>query len=332
MKVLFIGLNYHTYTQSIVAEMRTLGASVRFVHLQPRNLFCQVLRTSSPSVFAQFRELHHRRAIAASAAVGYDQVVFLQAHPMSLENLARLRDLQPRALFTLYNWDSLQVHDYRPQAPFFDRVLTFDRQDAERYGFGYLPLFCQRSMQGLRRDCSQPRSIFMVGNIGKLERYRVVEEFRRYCARTGIVFRQHLKISPVVGWRLLRAGIWPRKTSLRSIPATRFEQMIESAGAVFDCANHSQAGMTMRLMESLCAGKKIVTNNQAVTREPFFSPDRIHLFAGTEFEGVDAFLQTPLADPTAQFPEYHVQHFTRRLLGLEALQAECAETAAALTA
>ena len=317
MKILFIGLDYHSYTSSMIAEMQALGAAVTYVDIQPRNLFFKVLRTVGRAGYENYLGAHHARAIRACAGVAYDKVVFLQAHQMSLANLSRLRDVQKAAQFTLYNWDALSNHDYRAQARFFDRVLTFDRRDAIEHGYGYLPLFCQRAMQGLRRDRAEPGTLFMVGNIVTPQRYRAVRAFCAYCADRGLRFRQHLKISPVVWAKLVRAGIRPTGVSARSIGPDAFREMIETTLGVFDFANHAQSGQTMRMMENLCTGKKIITNNNWVRREPFYSPDRIHVFDGMDFSGVEAFLRVPLADPAAEFRQYHIQNFTRRLLGLD---------------
>lgn len=319
MRILFFGLDYHTYTRSIIAEMKGLGASVTYVDIQPRNLFFKIVRTAARPLYEKYLVLHHAAAIRASKAVAYDKVVFLQAHQVSLENLYRLREVQKAAEFTLYNWDALTTHDYRPQAPFFDRVLTFDRCDAEEHGYGYLPLFCQRSMQGLRRDRAQSGTLFMVGNIVKPQRYAAIEAFRAYCTEQGLVFRQYLKITPVVWSQLMRAGIRPKGVRLRPIGHNDFREMIETTLGVFDIANNAQSGQTMRMMENLCAGKKIVTNNTWVKREPFYSPDRIHIFDGLNFTGVSDFLCDPLIDSVADFSEYHIQSFTRRLLGLDTL-------------
>lgn len=319
MKILFVGLNYHAYTRGIIAEMEALGATVTYVDIQPRSLFFKVLRTVGRSAYEKYLNDHHQAAIRASQGTAYEKVIFLQAHQMRVENLARLREAQGRAQFTLYNWDALTNHDYRPQASFFHRVLTFDPGDARENGYGYLPLFCPRSMQGLRRDRASPGTLFMVGNIVKPQRYTAVEAFRRYCAANGLIFRQHLKISPVVWGRLAQSQGCPKGVSLRAIAPDAFREMVETTLGVFDFANHAQTGQTMRMMESLCTGKKIVTNNAWVKLEPFYSPDRIHVFKGMDFTGVADFLRTPLSDPGAGFAEYHVQRFTRRLLGLDRL-------------
>ena len=325
MRVLFIGIEYHAYTRAIVAEMEHLGAEVTFVDIQPRSLAFKVLRTLARPLYEQFLQRHLRAAVDAAKSTVYDKVVFLQVHQMAIKTLEALRQVQSQAEFSLYNWDSITTHDYRAHAMVFDRVLTFDRRDASAYGYGYLPLFCVRSWQRHATWQAPARSVYMVGNIVRLARYQAVEAFRDYCARERVTFNQHLKISPLVLIHALRAGIRPRRVTLKVISSKKFGEMIESSNAAFDFANHLQSGQTMRMMESLCAGKKVITSNVWVRQEPFYSPDRIHVFDELDFSGIVDFLERPLVDRDKRFPEYHVQMFTRRLLGLEPVQASVAE-------
>jgi len=317
MRILFFGLDYHTYTRNIIAEMEALGASVTYVDIQPRNSFYKILRTTARSVYEKYTEIHHAAAIHASEGVVYDKVVFLQAHQISLDNLAWLRDVQSRAEFTLYNWDAITNHDYRPQAPLFDRVLTFDRHDAATHGYEYLPLFCQRSMQGLRRDRVQSGTIYMVGNLVRPERYTAIQAFRNYCKKMDLKFREHVKVTPVVWANLIKTGMRPSCVRLRAIKHQDFRDLIETSVAAFDFANHAQSGQTMRMMESLCTGKKIITNNSWVKVEPYYSTDRIHVFHGLDFDGVIDFLNIPIERPDETFAEYNIQSFVQRLLNMD---------------
>lgn len=319
MKILFFGLNYHDYTRNIIDEMKANGGDVTYVDIQPRSLLFKVFKTIGPSFYVKYLDFHHGSAISKTKSTVFDKVVFLQAHQISLKNLSLLRAFQPKAEFTLYNWDSLFNHDYRLQAKLFDRVLTFDPVDAAGNGYGYLPLFCSRFMQGLRRDRAEPRSVLMVGNIVKPGRYAAVESFRRYCAENSLNFKQHLKVSPVVWLNLVLSGVYPREVSLKSISKSEFCNLVETSVAAFDFANHAQSGQTMRMMENLCLGKKIVTNNIWVKREPFYSPDRIHVFDGLNFSGVAEFLSGRLINTDADFSDYHIQSFVRQLLGLSPL-------------
>jgi len=316
MKVLFVGLDYYGYTKKIIQEFEAFGADVDFVDIQPGSVWMKAYRTLLPRSYQRKIGARHARIIEQSAATRYDRVVFLQAHQIAPSTLARLRALQPDARFVLYNWDALTTHDYLPQVPMFDEVYTFDPVDARTHGFHYLPLFCAREMQGLTRDCAPARSVYTVGNIVNPRRYDAIKAFEAYCRAHDIAFRAFMKISPVVYLRFLRSGRIPQGVSFRSIPQAEFVAMIEGCAATFDFANHqAQAGHTMRTFENLCGGKKIITNNQCVDTEPFFSEDRIFVYRGLDFTGVAEFLDQPLADPRAEFEQYHIQAFVQTLLG-----------------
>lgn len=314
-RVLFVGLWYHHYTKAILDEIRIAGYDVDYVDIQPRQLGFKILKTLSADMYQRYLDYHHLREIRRVVGVKYDQVIFLQAHQVSLKNMTLLRRNQKQALFTLYNWDSLANHDYLSRVEFFDRILTFDKADAEQHGYEYLPLFSVRPIQNLRRDRATPRSVFMIGNIVKVSRFITVHEFAAYCKSSNIRFESYLVISPVVWWRMVVQGIWPKGVHFRDIPQDVFIRMTEESLAVFDVANHQQTGYTMRTIENLCAGKKIITNNKNVLEDYFYSSDRIICFDGMNFSGISEFLNIPLKNQGQTFMELSIQAFTQRLLG-----------------
>lgn len=321
MKILFVGLDYYGYTSKIIREFEALGALVDFVDIQPGSVWMKAWRTLAPERCRRATAARHAKMIEDTAGTRYDRVVFLQAHQIAPDTLARLRDLQPRAHFVLYNWDALTTHDYLPQAPLFDEVYTFDPDDARAHSFHYLPLFCPREMQGLARDRAPARSVYTVGNIVNPRRYDAIKAFEAYCKQHDIAFEAFMKMSPVVYLRFLRMGRIPRGVSLRSIKPEAFRAMIERSAATFDFANHqAQSGHTMRTFENLCGGKKVITNNGSVRSEAFGTEDRFFIYKDLDFTGVAEFLDTPLADPDAEFEEYRIQAFARTLLGMDAAE------------
>lgn len=314
-KILLIGLPYHHYTAEIIAAMRAQGHEVVFHDIQPRDLLMKTLRVTARSTYQRRLDAHHLRILAVERGKRYDMVMFIQVHQMAQGTLAALKRDQPDAEFVLYNWDSISNHDYRPHLHAFDRAYTFDPQDARAQGIGYLPLFCIPAFQRLQKREQQRKVIYFVGNIVSVQRYRAIQAFKRFCQREGITFNSYLACTPYVMTWLLRGGHWPSDVSMQSIDHRRFIDMIETATAVFDFANHQQSGYTMRTMENLCAGKKIITGNPGIKNEPFYSDDRILVFDGLDFSGVKAFLDQPLNAPDADFPEFHLSSFVARLVG-----------------
>ena len=313
-KILLIGLRYHNYTAAIVDELRAQGHEVSFHDIQPRDLLMKTLRVTARNWYRRRIDAHHRHILAAEKGKRYGMVLFIQVHQMALPTLEALKRDQSGAEFVLYNWDSIGNHDYRASLPLFDRVYTFDPQDAEAQGIGYLPLFCIRSFLGLPRREQHRRAIYFVGNIVSIQRYRAIQAFKTYCQQQGIVFHSFLACTPYVMTLLLRAGHWPGDVSIRSIAHARFIDMIETSVAVFDFANHKQSGYTMRTIENLCAGKKIITGNPGIKAEPFYSDDRILVFDGLDFSEVKSFLNRPLLEPEADFSQFHLPNFVARLV------------------
>lgn len=314
-KILLIGLNYHHYTSEIVRELELQGHEVRFYDIQPGLPWLKVLRKFSPERYQPALDRYHASIVAAERGKSAELVIFIQAHQMSPENFGALKRVHPSAEFVLYNWDAVSNHDYRPYLVFFDRTYTFDPLDAQTLGIHYLPLFCIRAFRELPHRDASGKAVYTVGNIVNPARYEAIKQFERFCQGHGLKFQSYMMASTHAYALLLRRGYFPYDVSLRAIPEADFLELIETSSIVFDFANHRQTGFTMRTIENLCAGKKIITNNPTVTRESFFTSDRIHVFKELDFEGVLEFMDEPLRDPAATFPEFHLDNFLRRLVG-----------------
>jgi hypothetical protein len=314
MNILLIALHYHDYPQAIADEFRALGHEVRVHDIQPRDLVMKALRVAAPRIWQKRLDRAHRAILDAERGKETELVLFIQAHQMRHELIVEFRRTFPAARFALYNWDSLSNHDYLDRASLFDTVQTFDPADAREHGFLYLPLFASRRFQNVPNRMTDPRSVYFVGNIVNPNRYRALDAFRAYCAAEDIDFSVYMACSPVVRSWLRREGIRATGLASGSIAVTEFDRMLQTSNAVFDFANHEQTGYTMRIFENLCAGKKIITNNERIAHEPFYSPDRVLVIDSQDYRPVKKFLGLPLANPTATFPAYQIQAFARHLL------------------
>jgi hypothetical protein len=241
-------------------------------------------------------------------------VFFLQVHQFTLENLQTLKDQHSASKFILYNWDSILTHDYRQHLSYFDKAYTFDPQDAKALNINYLPLFCIARFQNLRKREQDQNIISFIGNIGRIDRYKAIHSFSQYCLKEHIKFIKFLSCSPVVFFWLIRNKFTPTDVSFRSISKKNFIDIIERSTTVFDFANHKQVGYTMRIVENLCAGKKIVTNNPYIKNDYFFSDDRILVFKDMDFSKVKAFMDKKLVEPDKKFPEFHLNNFLKQIV------------------
>lgn len=314
-RILFIAFDYYAYTDRIEAEMRAQGHDVVRFAIEPGGAVNKALRRYAKARHQRSLDAHHARILDAVRGQTFDQVVFLQAHQYSLDSLQALRAAQPGARFTLYNWDSIKTHDYRPQLPFFDKAATFDPANAEELGIDYLPLFALPEYYAIAANRAAPAyDIYFVGSLHSLARVEAVKRLREHCAAEGLRLKLYLHCSPPRMAQLLRRGEWLPGMTLRSIGTEGILDMMRASVGVFDFSSHQQSGLTMRVFENLAAGMKIIATNPQIAREPFYSDDRILLLDQLDFAPVKAFLAQPLRD-TRTFEEYSLSNWLRRLLG-----------------
>ena len=314
-KILFIGLPYHSYIGAISHEMELMGYEVTFYPIELRKTWQKVLRTISKSAYKSTLDRSLTNMVKKERNNKYEYVVILEVHPFPLDIFKRLRFEHPEAKFVFYSWDALSsIIDYTPYLRYFDKAYTFDPDDAKRCGIGYLPLFCMREFQYLPSG-EYDYDVYMVGNMVKPARYKAVMAFEKYCKGKGLRFKKYLKCTPVVMLKLLLKGYIPHGLKLRSIKQTKFVNMMQRSKATFDFANHKQTGYTMRFMENLCVGRKIITNNKRALLEPFYSPDRIHVFDDLNFNGIREFLDKPLKPvDTEGIILFYIPNFVKGLL------------------
>ena len=312
-RILFIGLPFYVYTARIADSLRRKGHDVTYYPNENRSFVAKVFRGIAPEIYRRIRETYHDRIVRETEGQSYDTVFFLQSHRFSHRNMARMRANHPNAKFILYNWDSLAVHDYSSHLQYFDWAKTFDRPDAEKLGIGYLPLFALPEYFAIDQATPKSFDMYFVATIGQVGRLPAVKALRDYCRAQGIRLSLNLFCSPRVYWQALIRGLKIEGMRLSAMTQQGIIAILQSSKAVFDHANHAQAGFTMRFVENMCAGRKIVTTNPQVEREAFYTPDRFHVVKNGDFTGIREFLDRPLTSDTS-FADFALDNWTDQLL------------------
>jgi len=312
-RILFIGIDYFDYAARISAAFERLGHSVDFHPIEDRSFASKTAKTLARKAYETHRAAYHARLIEQSAGRGYDLVLFIQAHQMRHDAMERLRSLHPTAHFVLYNWDSLTTHDYRAWIRHFDHVATFDPDDARDLGVAYLPLFAIPRFFDIDHARAAKHDIYFVGSIVTMSRFDALKRLHGFCESAGLSTGFHLVCSPVVRWRLWRTGKTLPGVTGASVGFEGIVAMLESSRATFDFANHRQSGYTMRLIENMCAGRKIITDNPRILEEPFYREDRFLLVDGHDFSRVPEFLSTPISSDLDVYA-FHIDRWAARLI------------------
>lgn len=290
-KILYIGLDYFHYPQAITKEIKSIGYDVDYYPIEPRELKFKTSRYFAKKYYRYSLDKYHQKIVEETKNTEYCKVFFITSHFISIENLNSLKNAHPKSDFIAYHWDSINQYNFLDTVSYFDKVYSFDRDDCQNYGFNYLPLFASNIYSNSKFIITKHDiDIYTVGTIVKPERYILVNKIREYCIEKNISHYFYLKVTPITYLKLIFKGIIPKKIFFKPITMTTMESITSRSKAVLDVTNNKQSGLSMRVIENINIGKKIITTNNNIEYENFYSPDQVFILGKENLENIKTFL------------------------------------------
>jgi hypothetical protein len=261
MRILLIAPVFYDYHSRIVEELTKQGHEVVFFAERPSRWIYSPAKKLPSALRRSVFSLYMKR-ILNSAAGQFDRVVVIRGEILEEWFIDALRSAQPKARFTLYEWDSLRVVNYRKLLPKFDAAATFDSVDAQTLGLPYLPLFYVPAYRLGHTGAVPQNDLVFVGSYHEA-RYKTLNDIRCHCERQGIRLATYLYISLVDYLKLVLRGRAPAKKDVffQKLDQPGVLALYENANSILDIENAKQAGLTMRTFEALATGRNLVTTN-----------------------------------------------------------------------
>ena len=278
--LLFCG-NFFGYAEDIKRHLELRGRRVALFDDRPAtDSLTKALIRLAPSLIRSRTESYFDRVIEAMKGEPIRDILVVKAEGFSPGTVRRLRAAFPKARFTLYFWDSFgnMPADSREKASLFDRVLTFDPRDARQDNLIYRPLFYADAFAKLPQ-VKQDIDLLFFGTIHD-DRFRVLQRVSRDIPRNirfesilyfpaGWLFAVHAMRDPGLLWADRRGFIFSPK------PRSEIIALIARSRIIMDIERPVQRGYTIRTLESLAAGRKLVTTNPEVVNADFYNPANI---------------------------------------------------------
>jgi hypothetical protein len=281
--LLLVSPRFFGYEMRIVAHIQGRGGAARWIDERPgTSALTRGLTRMSPAAMSPVAERYYHRVLRDLEGQRFTDILFVSPESCTARVIRRFRVQFPTARILLYMWDSFENKGRTSPPAFislFDRAASFDPVDADRFGIQFRPLFYCNEAGGDRTSDSEFAFSF-VGTIHS-DRYRILRSLCRQAeeARLRYFFYPFLQ-SRLVYW-LYRStrreflGTSQADFHFDPLPYPEVLRVLESSMAIIDIEHPRQRGLTMRTLEVLGSGKKLVTTNELVRDYPFFSSDRI---------------------------------------------------------
>ena len=322
--VLLVSPLTFSYHLSISATLRSMGYAVTWWDERASSAtWYKLALRLFPAMTVQWSERSFLKRLHQLDPTSVSHVLVIKGEGLSRRVALKMRETLISASMGLYLWDGVEnVKGVSKILTAFDSVATFDPVDAKTFGWTYRPLFGRNI--SANKDIAAPMQFdwCFIGTIHS-DRHRVIHRLRQRCGPLSKNFVFGYFQSPVMLFirRLLDWTMWlaPKGTlSTKPMPAADVAQVVECSRAVLDVEHPRQRGFTMRTIETLLAGKKLVTTNKHILDSDLYDPSRVCVINRTNPEIPVELLDQPyLPVPDSLRSHYSCEGWAAELLSLQ---------------
>jgi hypothetical protein len=281
-RILFIAPEFFTFHLQIKQGLEELGHKVYFLPDRPsQNALVKILIRKFRFLITPFLQRFFADKMDEVPA-DIDEVFIIRGEGIVPATLKRMRQRFHKARFQYYLWDSLK------QSPgalllidSFDRVWTYDLQDSRKDSrLKFTPNFYLLPKTRAPADTFKYDLTFLGTAHG--DRLKVVAKLSANLPKDVRFYRFMYFQAPILYY--FRKIFDPHfkyffdhERSFKPKFGKEWEEVIGQTSAILDIQHPNQGGLTIRTLESLAMGFKLVTTDETVREYPFYDENRIRI-------------------------------------------------------
>ncbi|WP_195927083.1 lipopolysaccharide biosynthesis protein [Turicibacter sanguinis] len=298
--ILFISPIFFDYHEKIIKRLESYGANVDFFDERPSNksYMKALLRSKMKEKLDFYIESYYESIFQTIKNKKYDNLLVIKGEIIPINFIVKFREKYPEAKINLMMYDSIDNYPHiRLKASYFDKCFSFDKNDCDRYGFSFRPLFFVPEYEENEiQDCPKYDLTF-IGTIHS-DRLKIIDEINMQLDEN--LNRYYYFYIPTKLIYIIKYFINPlfRKKSIKDfkfepLPSKIVAEKIKSSNVIIDIEHPNQTGLTMRTIEMLGAKKKIITTNSTIKEYDFYNPQNVYIIDRENIKIDNDFFQSP---------------------------------------
>lgn len=318
MKVLLIAPKFFGYDEHIKKAIEENGHTVYIIHenVDEANIYikflCKLFKKHKQKICE-----HFLKKKLNTLSYKFDHLIVIRGAYLNIQMLQHLKSNNPLKKTVMYQWDSINNNPNGLQiCQEFSNVFTFDKNDASNYNWNYLPLFyIKRNEQALHNE-------YDYAFIGTLHSNRldVFLQLKQYCKNNNYNLYAYLYTNLLSYIKNLffckNSNFLNNLSNIHFKPLTveKVFEIYSKTKIIVDYTHPKQVGLTMRTIEALANGCKIITNNKNITTENFYNANNIMLYSDKLIELNKDFFNSKYLNDSELINNYNITNWVKYLL------------------
>ena len=287
-KILFFGVSFFGYENQMKNELERQGAKVSYYNERSvTSALGRAIIKIHPYIFYFKTKRYYNRILEKYKNQKIDYVFFWSTDMVFPNIIKKIKKLFPESELINYQSDSIISKKYIVNTlKYFDRTITYDRIDYLQLkkilpNVQFRPLFFLDDYIPINQSTNKLKyKITFVGTIHS-DRYSIIKAIEKTALKEGYkiyVYKYLQSYFIYYYYRLVNKSF--KRTTLNDfdfdkMSAEEISKIYEESFAILDMQYPKNNGLTMRTIETLAAGKKLITTNQDIKNYAFYDPNNI---------------------------------------------------------
>ncbi|WP_421945872.1 hypothetical protein [Pedobacter sp.] len=320
-KVLFIGIGFYDYEESIIQEFKKLNFDVDyFCEVPPDSLAFRFynrfkMQNQLERIIKRFND-----RIVKESGTQYSLIFVIKSEYLSEKTLRAIKEKNPTAKSILYLWDSIvRISNIESKFKYFDKVFSFDRIDCLKNDvLNFNPLFYRDEYHGSIDGKNTINDLYHLGWYHS-DRLKLIMNIESFCEEHQLSY----KLILFTGYfsfllhKIFGGELKNNKKFLifKAISAKENRQNVLDSIATLDIAHNLQSGLTIRSIELLGMGRKMITTNADIVNYDFYNSSNILLIDRNNPKLELSFFSTPYEPVPPLIKErYNITNWLERMV------------------
>ena len=170
-------------------------------------------------------------------------------------------------------------------------IWTGDKADSIKYGINYIDSIAYFKVCKVKKVAPQYDVFFVGKDKGRLKQILSLETS---CKKIGL--KVYFHIVPEKRFSLKR-----NRNYKRFLPYDEVLKKISESKAILYLSNGAQDGITIRVMESLIHKVKLITDNCALKKYDFYTPNNIFILGERDLAELPTFINSPYEEVSSKY-------------------------------
>lgn len=282
---------------------RDNGAEAQIVYMQAPKLL-RVLRRVWVRARLPFQHIWYgdwRQSVQGSDTVIINMSSLLLGLP------SYINKMNPNCRVIAWYWNKVTKDTHPSLVKGKAELWSFDPDDCERYGMKFNHQYYFNSL--VRKSDTLEHDVYFCGSdSGRGEKLTALYD-----------------LFSSLGIRSKFAVVYPRYPCMPDeiksgyVPYSKICNEISKSRALLEIVREGQSGPTIRQMEALFFGKKLITNNKHVVTEEYYTEENIFLLGERDWSALPEFISSPADERAFEVcPKYEFAAWLRRFAAARA--------------